>query len=300
LGILLSILIIFLLSNTTLKIRVIGCDESLYVDVISVLKLNGVEAGKFIPNMDFDRIEKNIVTTLNDVSWVAIRSSGGIITVDVAQTTPKPDMVPQRLPCNIISTKNAQIKGIEVYAGQLMVVMDNAVKKGDLLVSGFVVDKTNKATYYHAQAKIIGEYLEAVEFSQPLNENVKITSEKSQKRNYFNFFSLKIPLYIGKKINGEYAYNDRTNYFSLFTLKLPLGISHCSYQPFVTKNFNYSLEQATELLDDKMKTYEDNFFKNCKIINREIIKSNTDISANYIVKYTLQGDITQNNEILTK
>lgn len=300
LGIIFSIAIIFFLSNTTLKIRVIGCDEAIYQDILSVLQENGVEAGKFIPSMDFDKIERNIITKLKDVSWISIRSSGGIITVNISQTDKKPEIVPRRLPCNIISTKDAQIKKVQVYAGQLMVLIGDGVKKGDLLVSGFVVDKNGKATYYYAQGEIIGEYEEEINFTQPLSEEVKIISTNSETRNYFNFFSCKIPMYIGKKIKGEYSYNERTNYFSLFTLKLPIGITHCSYQPYKYKIIDYSNEEAKNEINEKILKYENNFLKNCVILDKRISESITEFDVTYKVTYKLHGDITETSEILSK
>lgn len=299
-GIIFSIAIILFLSNTTLKIRVQGCDEKLTTSIMTILQSNGVEAGKFIPNMDFDQIERNILSSLNDVAWISIRNSGGIITVNVSQTTKKPDIIPQRLPCNIVSTKDARIINVQVYSGQLMTLIGNGVKKGDLLVSGFVVDKNGKATYYHALAKIIGEYEDDKEFSQQLNEDVKTTSDISKKRNYLNFFSVKIPMFFGKDIEGEYTYNEKTNNFSFFSMQLPIGITHTTYEQYEIKHKTYTKEQAKAMLDEQMKLYELNFFKNCTVVKKDIIENENENTVSYQVKYTVQGEITQTNEILLK
>jgi len=300
LGVIFSVAIILFLSNTALKICIIGCDDALSENVLSVLQLNGIKIGKFIPNMDFDQAERNLLTDLKDVSWVSIRSSGGIITVNLSQVDKKPDMIPRRLPCNIISTKNAQIKNVQVYAGQLVVLLGDSVKKGELLISGFVEDKNGKYTYYHAQGKIIGEFEEEIVFTQPLLENVKIVSEKTQKRNYFNFFSCKIPLFIGGKPSGEFKLSERTNDFSLFTLKLPLGITHSRYQPYEIKEFSYSMEEAKQKIEQKIQKYESNFQNDFEIINKKITESITEFEITYRVKYTLQGDICESSEILVK
>ena len=47
-----------------------------------------------------------------------------------------------------------------------MVLKGDGVKKGDLLVSGFVIDEKDKPLYYHLQTKIIGEYTERICITQ--------------------------------------------------------------------------------------------------------------------------------------
>lgn len=299
-GVIFSIAIITLLSNTILKIKITGCDGEIYNNVMAVLNANGVKPGKMIPPLNFDDIEMNIITNVNNVSWASVRSSGGIITVNINEATPKPYVVPKRLPCNLISTRDAQIINFQIYQGQLMVLKGDGVKKGDLLVSGFIMDKNGKPLYFHSQAKIIGQYTENINIVQPLKEDKKIESDKSIKRNSFNFFSLKIPMYIGDKIKDEHTYSERTNYFSFFSLKLPLGITHQTYNPYETKSMEYTAEQAKELALNKINIYEKNFLNTCTIISKNVSENITENSVEYKVNYVVQGDITKENEILIK
>ena len=166
LGIIISISIIIFLSNIVLKIRVTGCQGEVYNNVLNSLSEYGVNSGSFIPSIDFDELERKLVLYVNNVSWASVRNDGGTIVVNIHQSTEKPNMITERLPCNIISTKDAQVVDIEVYDGQLMVLKGDGVKKGDLLVSGFVIDEKDKPLYYHLQTKIIGEYTERICITQ--------------------------------------------------------------------------------------------------------------------------------------
>lgn len=299
-GIILSLIIIFILSNTALKIRITGCEEELYPQIESVLKMNGISPGKYIPNMNFDQAEMNIVLALKDIAWVSIRNSGGIITVNVNECTKKPDMILNRLPCNIVSLKDAQIVDVKVYAGQLKVLIGEGVKKGDLLVSGFIQNKNGEFYYYHSQAEIIGRYTEEISFEQPFEDEVQIPSNKEIKKKYFNFFSVKIPLSFKKEPVGEYVYDEYTNNFSFFKFKLPMGVSHSTYKPYYTKQVKYTEDEVKEKLNEKMIIYENDFLRDSQIISREINEVVTNEKIVYNVKYTVEGDITNTNEILTK
>lgn len=299
-GTILSIIIIFFLSNIALKIRITGCDEKLYPQILSVLEMNGISSGKYIPNMNFNQAEMNMMLALKDIAWVSVRNSGGIIIVNVNEGTKKPDMVLNRLPCNIVSLKDAQIIDVHVYAGQLKVLIGDGVKKGDLLVSGFIPNKNGETFYYHSQAEIIGRYTETKSFEQPFEENVKIPSSNTIKKKYFNFFSVKIPLSFSKKPIGECVYEEHTNNFSFICFKLPLGISHGIYKPYYLKHYKYTKDEAKVKIGQQISIYEDNFLKDCNIISKEIEEIETNEKIIYNVKYVLEGDIANTNEILTK
>lgn len=299
-GLIISLAIILFLSNSILKIRIVGCEGEVYDNVYNSITACGITPGKFIPAIDFDEIERNIVMNVDNVSWIAIRSNGGIITVNVHQSTPKPDMISKRLPCNLVSTRDAQIIDLQVYEGQLMVIKGEGVKKGDMLVSGFVVDEKGKAMQFHSQAKIIGQYTETISIKQPLKETIKVVLDKYEKRNYFNFFSIKIPLSFGKDIKGEYTYKENTNSFSFFSLKLPIGITHKKFSPYTTKKETYTPDEAKQIVENKMVIYEENFLKNCDILNKDVKEEITDEFVSYKITYTVQGDITKESEILIK
>lgn len=299
-GVLFSVFFIFFLSNTTLRIRITGCSETLNEQVLSVLEKNGVEPGKYIPSMDFDKIERNIVATLKDVAWISIRNSGGTVIVDVTESTKKPDIILERLPSNIVSTKDAQITNVEVYSGQLQVLIGEGVKKGDLLVSGFIETKRGKTFAYHSNAKIYGKYEENIEFIQPFEEDVKIESEEEITKKYLNFFSIKIPLSFKDVPDEEFSYNERTTDLGFLFLDTPFGITRSYYRLYEIRHYTYDENMVRELLDNKVQKYELNFLDGCSIISKNIIEEVSEDNIKYTVKYLVEGDITKQNEILVK
>lgn len=299
-GLILSIGIIFYLSNIVLKINVTGCDDELYKQVIYKLDECGIRAGKFIPSLDFDSIETSLVLDLNNVSWASIRSKGGIISVNIHESTPKPYIIPRHDPCNLIATRNAKIISVEVATGQLMKIIGDGVKSGEVLVSGILNDANNKPLYCHSIGKIIGEYTETFAISQPLTEQVKIESKKTKTKKSFDFFSIKIPLYLKKGINGNYTYKENSNNFSFFSLKLPFGMTTYSYSPYKYKTVTFTEDEAKSQVYNKLKIYEDNFLKGKTVIDKEIVESFENNEYKLEIKYVLQSDITKESEIFIK
>ncbi len=300
LGIVLSIAIIFFLSNIILKIRVTGCEGQVYSSVINSLNQYGVNPGCFIPSIDFDELERKLVLYVDNVSWASVRNDGGTVVVNIHQSTEKPDMITTRLPCNIISTRDAQIVDVEVYSGQLMVLKGDGVKKGGLLVSGFVIDEKERALYYHSQAKIIGEYTERICIYQPYNDVKKILSNKTHKQSFIDFFNIKIPISFNEKIVGEYSESSRTNYLSFFSIKLPLGITYKTYTPYKTEKVNYNDEEAIALINEKIDIYESNFLNSCEIIEKDVATEETSDGVKIEVIYKVRGNIAEESKILIK
>lgn len=299
-GIVFSIVMIFFLSNTAIKIEIIGCDEELHPKIYSALELYGLTPGSFIPSLDFDKIETDMLSALDEISWIGIRSKGGVIIVSVNSSTAKPDMLKKRMPCDIVATKDAQIISLQVYAGQLTVLIGDGVKKGEILVSGISTDKYGKISKVHSHGSIIGQYEETIEFIQPFFEEIKTISSDTERKRYLNFFSVKIPLFIGKEPQGECSISERKNSFSLFTLKTPLGITHKSFTSYSVEKYYYSSEEARIQLDKKIEIYETNFLLDKTIISKDIFEKEDENSITYTVRYVVQGEIGQASEILIK
>lgn len=299
-GIILSLTFIFIISNFTLKIRITGCNEKLYPEVYSVLEINGIYPGQYIPSMDFDTIEQNIVLAIKDIAWVSIRNSGGIITVNVNEVTKRPDMIRNRLPSNVIADKDAQIINMEVYAGESKVQIGEGVKKGDLLISGFVANSEGKSAYYYSQGIIIGQYRENFCVSQNFNENIKIESDETMRRRYINFFALKIPISLKSKPKGEFVYDEKNSNINFLNIKLPLGICNASYKPYNTVNKTYDDKEVNDILNKKVEVYEKNFLSDTKIITKNLKVTKDKDKITYNIDYIVQGEIGKTTEILAK
>ncbi len=65
--------------------------------------------------------------------WI-FRLTGTNIIVEIAETTEKPEIVPENEYCNIVATKDAKIKKITASNGTAMVKLDDEVTKGSILI----------------------------------------------------------------------------------------------------------------------------------------------------------------------
>ena len=300
-GFLISIFIIILLSNTVIKIEIQGNKDISTEQILAILNEYGVCEGKFIPSLDYQSIERKILISDKRIAWIGIRNIGGRVAVEVDEMVKSPLIIPQNVPCNIVSSKNAQIISAKVYSGKLMVKAGDGVREGQLLISGAVTDKRGKSVALHSYGEIIGQYTEKQSFSQPFSEDIYVKTGDEITKSQIKFFGLRVPLYFKNDTgNLECEYEESITYISFFSMKLPIGIVHQKYRPFTKTTAKYSEEEAETLINNKIAVFEENFLKNKTIISKEIQKTTDEEELKFTVLYTLQGTIGEEKEFLLK
>lgn len=301
-GIILAAALAAYLSNTVLSIEIYGNENLTDKQIEAALNECGIRIGAFIPGIDLREAERRIVSSIDDIMWIGIRSSGCLIQAEVSEADKPPEMVAASSPCNVVSARDAQIVAIRnVHMGMLIPMLHDGVKKGDLLISGTVENGKGGVYYAHAMGEIIGRYSEKVNFSQPYSREVLRYKEKVTRKT-LDFFGLKIPLYVGKNNWTQYEYDESITYLQIFNIKLPVGIVYSEYKLYETVAEEYSPDKARQLLEEKIKLYEANFYgeEDVEIIDREVFFAETGEGMSAAVKYTLEGDIGITREIMAK
>jgi similar to stage IV sporulation protein len=300
-GFFLALALVIFFSNIVMTIEISGNERVTDEQILAILEDNGIKIGSFIPNIDFRRAERKIIVALDDLAWIGVRNTGCRVIVEVNERTNTPEMIPTTRPCNVVSTKDAQIVGLKVYMGMLIPMMGDGVRKGDLLISG-VVEGNHKNTYYvHAMGDIIGRYEEKVSFSQNMTNNITVYDDEIVKKS-ISVFGFRIPLYINKSVDCEYEYSEQINNFKLLKLTLPVGIVISEYNPYTIESISYTEEDAEAILNEKVSRYEQNFLNDgsVKIIDSKRQITLKDNVMTVTVIYTLEGNIGETQEILAK
>ena len=298
-GILISVITCFYFSNTVMTIEINGNKKVDDKVILSVLKECGLEKGTFLSNIDYGKCERQLRICNDDISWSAIRHTGNRIVVDINERVESPDMSRTRVPCNIIAYKSAQITSTSVFCGQLMRIVGDYVRKGDLIVSGVYCDAHGHTIKAHSMGNITGIYEEEISFIQPLTDTTASIG-RIKKRNYLNLFSLKIPLFIGKNKFENYSVETNTHYFSFLNKTLPIGITDNKICETVYSDTQYTKEEAEKIIMEKIFMYEKNFLSDKKILERKISQSIQNNELHFDVTYSLEGEIGVKRDIFVK
>ncbi|MCH5195023.1 MAG: sporulation protein YqfD [Oscillospiraceae bacterium] len=301
-GAVLAAAMVFYLSNIVLAVEIYGNETLTDKQIESILSDNGIRIGAFLPGIDLRDAERRVVSSVDKIAWIGIRSSGCIVQAEISEIEEPPEMIPTSVPCNVISAKDAQIVEIRsVRAGMLVPMLGDGVRKGDILISGTVEDGKGGVYLAHSIGEIIGRYDERVTFEQSYNDEFSHFTDKIT-RKYLEFFGLKVPLYIGRNNFEQFEYDEDMTYLQLLNIKLPIGIMRSEYRLYETESIEYSPEKAKQLLEEKIRMYEINFFEgeDITIINKEVQVSENEDGVSASVKYTLESDIGITKEIMAK
>lgn len=117
------------------NVRIVGCKTVSEDEIRKLLQNQGVEVGAYIPPIDAKVAAEEVLLQDPRIAFLAINIIG--TTCEVQVTESKFASPPQeRLPASIIAAYDGLIERVEVYDGQLTVQHGEAVRKGQVLISG--------------------------------------------------------------------------------------------------------------------------------------------------------------------
>ena len=298
-GIVVLVFFISFFSNTVVKIEVNGNNSIAKEQILSTLAESGLKKGKYIPSINLEKCQNELQLKQKNIGWTSIRRSGCRIVVDIHEIGDTPSTVKSNIPCNIISTRDAIIVSVLAKDGVCRVSKGDAVSKGEIIISGVITNNPDTYRIVHAQGSVVGEYYENHKFTQFFTgKEKKYYSEK--RRNYFEFFGFKIPLFLGSTENMNTDYSENTQYFSVFGTELPIGITSADYKYFRWDEVEYDIEQASVKIDEQIALFEKNFYNNCKIAGKNIIKNKFEDRMECEVEYIIHGNIATEGNLFSE
>ena len=271
----LSIFYIIFLSNVIFDVEVVHSNNSIKELVYSNLKEFGIRKYKF--KVSFDEKEKIISEILkresNDLEWMEIEEVGSKYIVKVEQRKKNND----EDSCNerhIIAKKDAMVTSIFATTGEVKKKKNDYVKKGDILISGFIYNKETIKEKRCAIGKVLVEL--------PINYyEERVTGKKS--RNFeLIFFDKDLVLF--NKFNTY-----QVKRFSLLESNLlPIGIYFSTYLETDIINYNYDIDNVDDVAIEmaSKKIYErrgkDVGIKQKKVLKK--IENNSKIEVEVFIK----------------
>ncbi len=287
-------------SGVIVTIDIQGNETVSDTSILTALTEIGIEEGTNFGQINYVWSENQLRLMIDKIAWVGMHRTGHRLVVEITEIVEKPDMLVERIPCNIVASREAEIVSVLVRDGQLMHIVGDYVFPGDMLINGITTDHNGRITLHHAMGKIIGKYNETVEFKGSFTNEKLLPTGETEKRRSLKLFSLEIPLYFGK---NRYEYSENSNFENnlyLFGKQLPIGIKTTEYRELSRISSTLSKEELKAELMEKIYLYEKNFLNECEIIGRDIKEKATDEELILTVTYNLQGDICEQREIAIK
>lgn len=295
-SLLISLLLIYTLSNVIFKVEVIHSNKNIIKLVTKELEDNGIKKYKFVKNyQEIEKIKNKILEENKDtLEWLEIIREGTKYTIRVEEriinNKPKDNKI-----YNIVASKNAVIKNIYAESGEKIRSINTYVKKGDIIISSDITLPNNEKISKTASGKVQGEVWYNINIEYPYQyHEIKYTGNK-KKVLVLNLLNKRISFFDFHKYktfnrNIKYIFNNNINPISL--------IYEDEYETnIINEVYDYNtarekaITKAKEKILEKYPNIKD--ITNIKIIKEEDKKNK--ISLNLFV--TCLEDITEYQEV---
>jgi similar to stage IV sporulation protein len=107
-------------------------------EILSQLRLCGVSVGTYGPSIPIRSVENRVLLGIDQLTFCAVNLHGTRAEVIVREKTPAPEVDPENIPADVISSATGIITHLEPWAGDAQVSEGDMVLEGDTLISGLM------------------------------------------------------------------------------------------------------------------------------------------------------------------
>lgn len=268
-------------------------------EIMATLANSGLKTGTLRTAHDARKIEWNIMNDNKEIAWATVNIQGCCVNVVVSETRREAEMkYDDDKPVNIIAAKYGVIRKMDVFDGQGVVKVGDAVMKGDLLVSATFEDRHGKLTLKHSRARVMAEtdYEITVEF--PLEQVIETTGGVKKSVKGIEIMGLSIPLGSSRGCEELPAEKEEKELYFLW-VRLPIK-EHCTKYFAVKQNtITYTAEQAKGGAFQLLEQRETEEMNEMEIISRTVQEKIADGKYIITATYDCIMNIAQEQDILS-
>lgn len=279
-GLILMISTILFLQNKIWVIEVSGNKNINREEIINCCKKIGITEGISKDKINSKRDRERLMLICDGLAWASLNIEGSVLNVNVTEV----DKVDKsNMPSNLKANFDGIIKKINVTSGNCVVKIDDAVKKGDILVSG-IIDNKNETVFTKSQGSVFAETNRVFSVYEPYTtEKILKTSQKKEKK-VLEILSIKLPLYLGNE-SKPYISSTEIIYPKVFGKKIPIKLYEKEFIFTEKVKITRTEDKLKEILENKIKTKIDALnLESYAVINQEFLTDNTGVLLTVNIK----------------
>lgn len=272
-GALFAIALLFLSERFVWDVRVKGNVNMTEEEVIAELRACGFGVGSYIPDLSTPELENRVLILSDRISWISVYMDGTVAVVQVIEHTEPPlSDSSHGNPANLIAACDGQIEYLQLYRGQPVVVVGQAVKKGELLVSGIFDSEHDGYRYTRAAGMVMARTEHRFTVEIPLAYEEKVYTDAYLRDISFSFFDFSLKIYksTGNE-GGAYDIIKEEKEFDFLGLHdLPISFQIERARPYVYQSKTRSPQEALELAYAELDTRLSDFSEPSQLLKKEI------------------------------
>lgn len=268
-------------------------------EIMATLANSGLKTGTLRTAHDARKIEWNIMNDNKEIAWATVNIQGCCVNVVVSETRREAEMkYDDDKPVNIIAAKYGVIRKMDVFDGQGVVKVGDAVMKGDLLVSATFEDRHGKLTLKHSRARVMAEtdYEITVEF--PLEQVIETTGGVKKSVKEIVILGKSISFGSSRGCEGLPSEKEEKELYFLW-IRLPIKELCTKYFAVNQNTITYTAEQAKGGAFQLLEQRETEEMNEMEIISRTVQEKIADGKYIITATYDCIMNIAQEQDILS-
>lgn len=237
--------------------------------ILNLLNGYGVSEGAYLPDLNFRKVQHDILQETETLSWIALNRKGVRLEVK-ATPREKPEDFASELPCDVVAERAGQILHVEALSGETVVRSKQIVREGDLLISGILdYPLEGKGLYTHADGKVFAQTVRKKELSFSLTQKEKKYSGKEKVRKTVSVLGIRLPLYIAFDLPQKYDVETEEKRLVLNQKKMPFALEEQNYRFYEEVDRTYTEEEGKTFLKQEFEEYEKTELADAEILKVE-------------------------------
>lgn len=289
-----GLVVFFVLKNMIFKINVIHENSEIREIIEDELDNYGIKILRFKKSYkNLYKIRKEILDKYPDkLDWMEFDLKGMVLNVWIEERIIT-DIKKENRVCNLVATSSGIITDINVSNGEVKVMINDYVRKGDILVSGVVTYNEEDKRYTCANGTIYATIFYSVNVSMPFKYSEYTETGKSK-------YNLVYETKGGKKsiLRSQFK-NHNSNLkpiLSVFDFNLYLN----KEKEVVKKEKKYTKEEAMDMAINKaLENVEKKLNEKDEIIDKKVLKKNINDSKMDIDVFVVVKKIISTQEEIT-
>ena len=272
LGIVASVILLSFLTSRIWIIDIKAEDSAFKNDILSSLKTLGIKEGIKSSSIDVKDAQRKLMILENELAWDSLNIKGCKLTVETSRKEAPPHKeFNKEKHSDIIAERDGQIIYMEIRNGQSICQKGETVGKGDILVSGTMVDKYGGIRCVYATGKVYALCSESLTAAVPKKEKLPFPVEKSFSQYRFVFGNKNFLISPKGKTETIRINEKRYNLPFFEEISLVKEVMQPVKYKDITYNNSQLKEKAEHILDKKIEN-----LKNIKAVSQKVKESEDD------------------------
>jgi len=266
-GAALFFVLLWFLSSSVWNITVSGNVQLSEKRIVSALENIGITYGTHLSDIDAVNARVELMLALPELSWASINIRGSTAEVEVREAMEKTD-TSDKTPCNLRARVDGVVLGFRVNEGQLAAKVGDAVREGDLLVSGTKQLNDGRTELVHSDGEVMALTQHTLQYKATYQQRSTERTGRIETRRVLCFFGLNIPLYLG---SVKYPYQKETNrtYIEANDVKLPIYVASATFYETSERAYTVDSNAAERIARARIERMIIKDLENIKIVERE-------------------------------